>query len=90
MDDRVAGLDPFLTLPSWDLFDVESNVAPEARLEPRLRAFDDFSQAVQVRAGSTAYFLVSGADRPSTAIRVRAPSGGFLSPAMQLWVVRVR
>ncbi|HUP53148.1 MAG TPA: Ig-like domain-containing protein [Longimicrobiales bacterium] len=90
MDDRVAGLDPFLTLPSWDLFDVESNVAPEARLEPRLRAFDDFSQAVQVRAGSTAYFLVSGADRPSTAIRVRAPSGGFLSPTMQLWVVRVR
>jgi hypothetical protein len=90
MDDRVAGLDPFLTLPSWDLFDVESNVAPEARLEPRLRAFDDFTQTVQVRAGSTAYFLVSGADRPSTAIRVRATSGGFLSPSTQLWVVRVR
>jgi hypothetical protein len=90
MDDRVAGLDPFLTLPSWDLFDVESNLALEARLEPRLRAFDDFSQAVQVRAGSTAYFLVSGADRPSTAIRVRATAGGFLSPTMQLWVVRVR
>jgi hypothetical protein len=91
LDDRgVPGLDPYLRLPSWDLFDVDTNVAPEARLEPRIRAFDDFGQTVQVRAGSTAYFLVSGADRPSTAIRVRATTGGFLSPTMQLWVVRVR
>ena len=93
VDDRpeVAGsLDPLLTLPSWDLFDVESHLAPEARLQPRVRAFDDFTQNVGVRAGSTAYFLVSGSNRPSTAIRMRAPSGGFLSPSVQVWVVRVR
>jgi hypothetical protein len=90
LDDRVPGLDPLLTLPSWNLSDVDANVAPEARLQPRARTFTDFTQGVQVRAGSTAYFLVSGANRPSTAIRVRSPSGAFLSPTVQLWVARVR
>jgi hypothetical protein len=90
LDDRVAGLDPLLTLPSYDLFDVESAVVPEARLVPRSRGFEDFQQGVQVRAGSSAYFLVSGADRPSTAIRVRSSTGGFLDPSMQVWVVRTR
>lgn len=91
LDNRgVTGLDPFLTLPSYDLSDIEDNVVPEARLQPRVRAFSDFNQSVQVRAGSTAYFLVSGADRPSTAIRVRSPSGGYLSPSTQIWVVRTR
>jgi len=90
LDDRVGGLDPLLTLPSYDLFDIESNVAPEARLTPRVRSFQTFSQSLLVRAGSSAYFLVSGADRPSTAIRARGPTGGFLSPTIQVWVVRVR
>ncbi len=90
LDDRVAGLDPFLTMPSWNLFDIDQRVAPEARLEPRVRAYDDFTQGVQVRGGSTAYFLVSGANRPSTAIKVRGLGGGFLGPTMQVWVARVR
>jgi len=90
LDDRVSGLDPRLTMSSWNLFDVDANVAPEARLEPRARGYTDFTQNVQVRASSTAYFRVSGADRPSTAIRMRAPTGGFLSPTIQVWVVRVR
>jgi hypothetical protein len=90
LDDRVPGVDPLLTLPSYDLLDIEANVVPEARLAPRARGFVDFEQGVQVRAGSSAYFLVSGADRPSTAIRMRSSTGGFLDPSVQIWVVRTR
>jgi hypothetical protein len=91
LDDRgVAGLDPLLTFPSYDLGDVEANVVPEARLTPHVRSFADFQQNVQVRAGSSAYFLVSGANRPSTAIRMRSATGGFLDPSVQVWVVRTR
>ena len=90
LDDRVAGLDPLLTLPSYNLLNIESNVVPEARLTPRVRTFADFQQSVQVRAGSSAYFLVSGANRPATAIRMRSSTGGFLDPSVQVWVVRTR
>ena len=90
LDDRVTGLDPLLTLPSYDLVDIEENVVPEARLTPRARAFQDFQDGVQVRAGSSAYFLLGGADRPSTAIRVRSSTGGLLDPSVQVWVVRTR
>jgi hypothetical protein len=91
LDDRgVAGIDPLLTLPSYDLVDIETHVVPQARLTPRVRTFADFQQSVQVRAGSSAYFLVSGANRPSTAIRMRSSTGGFLDPSLQVWVVRTR
>ena len=90
LDDRISGLDPLLTLPSYDLVNIESNVVPEARLTPRARGFADFAQPLQVRGGSSAYFLVSGANRPSTAIRMRSSTGGFLDPSVQVWVVRTR
>ena len=91
LDDRgVAGLDPLLTLPSYDLGDIEANVVPQARLTPRVRTFADFQQGVDVRAGSSAYFLVSGANRPSTAIRMRSSTGGSVDPTVQVWVVRTR
>jgi hypothetical protein len=90
LDDRVAGLDPLLSLPSYDLLDIEANVVPQAHLVPRAFGFEDFQQGVQVRAGSSAYFLVSGADRPSTAIRMRTSTDGLLDPSVQVWVVRTR
>jgi hypothetical protein len=90
LDDRVTGLDPLLSLPSYNLLDIESNVVPQARLTPRTYGFADFQQGVQVRAGSSAYFLVSGANRPSTAIGMRTSTGGLLDPYMQVWVVRTR
>ncbi len=90
LDDRVTGLDPLLTLPSYHLVDIESNVVPQARLAPRVRAFQDFTDNAQVRAGSSAYFLLGGADRPSTAVRVRSSTGGLLDPSLQVWVVRTR
>ncbi|MEQ1855284.1 MAG: Ig-like domain-containing protein [Longimicrobiales bacterium] len=90
LDDRYAGLDPLLTLPSYNLLDIENAVVPQARLLPRANGFQDFQHGVQVRAGSSAYFLVSGANRPSTAVRMRSSTGGFLDPSMQVWVVRTR
>jgi hypothetical protein len=90
LDDRVSGLDPLLTFPSYDLVDIEENVVPQARLAPRARGFQNFLDGVQVRAGSSAYFLMGGANRPSTAIRVRSSTGGLLDPTMQVWVVRTR
>lgn len=91
LDDVVTNpADPLVTSPSYDLADIQASVVPEARLEPRAHAFGEFTESVQVRGASSAYFLISGADRPSTAVRARAPSGGFLSPNIQMWVARVR
>ncbi|MGQ0703176.1 MAG: Ig-like domain-containing protein [Gemmatimonadales bacterium] len=63
---------------------------PNANLIPRMRGFQAFSDEFQVRAGSSAYYEMSGAARPATALRVRSPDGTPLPPHMQLWVVRVQ
>jgi hypothetical protein len=90
-DDRVTGLDSKLTLPSWNLFDIYELSAPEtARLVPRSRGFVSFTDAFQVRGGSSAYFRVSGGARPATALRVRNSSGGDLPSIMQIFVVRLQ
>jgi hypothetical protein len=90
-DDRVPGLERRLTLPSWNLFDVYGSSAPEAaRLTPRSRTFASFSDDFSVRAGSSAYFRVSGASHPATAIRVRTPSDNQLPSIMQLFIVRLK
>lgn len=90
VDDRVAGTAPRLTLPSWNMFQVSQRVFDTARLAPRERGFGTFTDPVSVRAGSTAYFRVSGATRPATAIRARAGAGGPLPGIMQMWVVRLQ
>ncbi len=90
-DDRVPGLDPALTLPSWNLFDIfDENLVEAARLVPRSRGFSNFSDAFNVRAGSAAYFRLSGDVRPATAVRVRNGSDGGLPAIMQVFVVRLR
>jgi hypothetical protein len=90
-DDRVTGLDPKLTLSSWNLFDIYDVEATEtARLVPRSRAFASFTDNFSVRAGSSAYFRVSGSSRPATAVRIRNNSGGTLPSVMQVFVVRLR
>lgn len=89
-DDRVAGLDPRLGLASWNLYDIfELHFAPAARLAPRSRGFASFTESASVRAGSTAYFRVSGTNRSATAIRVGSPSDTPLPGIMQVFVVRL-
>lgn len=90
VDDRVPAADDALTMTSWDLAEIFGSRQEAARLQPYQRSFSDFSDDVSVRAGSTAYFLVGGADRPATAIRATDRSDQSLPGEMQLWVVRLQ
>jgi hypothetical protein len=90
VDDRVVGIDPKLTFTTWNLTSIEDGLVPAAHLVPRERAFASFNDQVSVRAGSTAYFLVTGQGRSATAIRMRDLSNAPLPANMRLWVVRIR
>lgn len=88
VDDRVPGADSRLTLSSWNLYDIEQRLVTPARLRPEQRSFGNFSTTVSVRAGSTAYFLISGA-RGASALRVRDPGEGNLPGNMRVWFTRI-
>ena len=89
-DDRIGGVDPTLTMKSWNLVAIEQRLVQTARLAPRDRQFAAFSDQVSVRGGSTAYFLVSGSGRSATGIRVRDVSDAPLPNDMRMWVVRLQ
>ena len=91
-DDRTPGLAARLTLPSWNLLEIyEGDATLEAaRLVPRVREFRNFTDVFNVRAGSSAYFRVSGTSRSATAIRVRNNADGRLPSIMQVFVVRLQ
>lgn len=91
LDDRFTGMDPILTFPSWNLVQiVDEGLIEEAHLQPRMRGFTSFDDAVGVRGGSTAYYTLSGGNRPATYVRFRGADGGALPAHMQVWVVRTR
>jgi hypothetical protein len=95
LDDGTAVVaDPILTMPSWDLFDIFENTVLDGinvhTLEPRNGGFNDYSADVNVRAASTAYFIVSGDGRSATALGATDQSGMTLPQQMQLWVVRMK
>jgi hypothetical protein len=90
LDGRVSSLATPLTMPSWNLFNIEQSTIENARLTPRERGFTPFADVVHVRGGSVAYFRVSGGSRPGTAIRVTADDGAPLPPHMRVWVVRMQ
>jgi len=89
-DDRIPGVDEKLTMKSWNLLSIEQGIVETGRLSPYVRSFGTFSDAIQVRGGSTAYFVVSGANRSATGIRVRDASDGPLPGIMRVWVVRAQ
>jgi hypothetical protein len=89
VDDRIGGADPRLTLPSWNLLGIETRLVTPARLRPRARTFTGFTDQVDVRAGSTAYFIVSGA-RGASALRMRGPGENMLPANMRVWIVRLQ
>jgi hypothetical protein len=94
MDDRIAGLDPKLTMPSWEMYGsptaIWSRLTQTAQLRPRERSFTAFLEDASVRSGSTAYFRISGSSRPATALSARSAAGDALPQHMQVWIVRVR
>jgi hypothetical protein len=91
LDDRgVAGLPVRLDFPSWDLFDIyEVRLPSSAKLKPIMIDFADFARDVDVRAASTAYFVLTGAAQSATAVRVRDQADGRLPPNMQVFLVRI-
>lgn len=89
VDDRVP-VDPSLEFTTWNWFDVFTSVIDAAALQPYEHGFEAFQRDVSVRGGSTAYFRVSGAGRPATAIEATTGAGGTLPGVMQVWVVRLQ
>jgi hypothetical protein len=89
-DDRVPNIDPKLTLKSWNLFAIENRLVANAKLTPYDRPFGSFTDQIAVRAGSTAYFRVSGSGRSATGIRIRDNSDLPLPDNMRVWVVRIQ
>jgi hypothetical protein len=89
VDDRVAGADPSLTIPSWNLVNIENRLVNPAHLRPRQHGFTTFSEDVQVRAGSAAYFLVTGA-RSAASLGMFATGGGTLPSNMRVFIVRTQ
>jgi hypothetical protein len=99
LDDRILDgaplvTDSMLTMRSWDMFDVFDgtlvNNSDVHRLAPSSRSFSDFTAVVNVRAASSAYFIVSGEGRPATAIRARDEDDDVLPQHMQVWLVRMK
>ena len=91
IDDRF--MDPALAMfqfANWDLRSLEDAwTSPAARLAPRAWAFADFQDDFSVRAASSAFFDLSGAGRPATAVRIRDQGGNLLPAFFQVWIVRV-
>jgi IPT/TIG domain-containing protein/Big-like domain-containing protein len=90
VDDRVPGAAARLTLPSWNLVDVESGLVVPARLQPTEAGFAAFDLARNVRAGSSSYTRISGTSRPATAVRVRSSTDTALPTSMNVWLVRLQ
>jgi hypothetical protein len=91
VDGRVLAAHPSLTITSWDLYDIfDIHLPPEWRLIPMSRGFGSFNELVNVRAGSTAYFRVSGTSRPPTSVKIRGASDAVLPAHMQVFIVRLR
>lgn len=90
VDDRVPSATPRLTLPSWNMLDVFNHLVASANLQPAEVGFSAFDQARNVRAGSTAYFRISGSGRPATAVRARSSTDTALPGTVNVWVVRLQ
>ena len=91
IDDRFVA--PALDMYQFKNFNLRSLedawATPAARLTPRARGFGAFQDDFSVRAGSSAFFNMSGAGHPATAVRIRDGNGNILPGFFQIWIVRV-
>lgn len=90
LDDRFAGLDARLRFTSWNLQNIESRLFETARLSPRRPGFTGFSDPLTVIAGSSAYYHLSGANRPNMSLSFTSTGGGTLPGTTRVWIVRVQ
>lgn len=84
------GGDPRIDMPSWNFAQIPTALVEEVRLLPRERTFSTFEDEVEVRGASTAYYLLSGANRPATSVEMTTLEDEPLPSPMQVWVVRMR
>ncbi len=90
IDNRYPAASAF-QLVNWNLRDIAGAYqSANADLIPRVRGFATFTDAFNVRAGSSAYYEISGAGRPATAIRFRDGGGSPLPDFVTVWAVRVQ
>lgn len=95
VDDRLGGANTLLTLPSWNLNGalpdgIFSRLFEPAQLRPRARGFTAFEDNVSVRAGSTAYYRLSGTGHPAGAFSATGTGGAALPSHMRVWIVRLQ
>lgn len=92
---------PVLSLTSWNLDDVYYGTYPlggfvysmytSSRLTPVPLAYETFSESASVRAASTYYAILAGANRPAMAVKARDASGGGILPSsLRYWIVRIQ
>ncbi len=84
---------PRLTFTTWDflrIFDGISFGGTNAGMTPKMIGFADASQSINVRGGSSGYFLLRGMGRSPTAIRVRDGADGPLPSIMRMWIARLK
>jgi len=89
MDDRPGRSDPRHTVSSWDYLSADNRLSENAWLRPVRKSYSDFSQDIQVRDPSTAFFLVGGSIGPQYSLKVEG-AGGSLGSDIQVWLVRTR
>jgi hypothetical protein len=90
-----SGLDPKLTMPSWNMLQInnliiQGNPNNPLGLRPYLRQFTEFNETINVRGGSSAYYRMSATtSHQATAVSFTSPSGS-LPAGIRLWVVRLQ
>jgi hypothetical protein len=90
VDDRLPGMGDRLKVPSWNLWDIYGHFVETAQLLPRERGSGNFTDAVSVRAGSTAYFKITTGLYWPTSVRVRDSMDAPLPAHMRFWVLRLQ
>lgn len=96
VDDSVLSAAPQLKMTSWNLHDVfygsfaGFSLRTQLRLTPASVAFATFAKSANVRAASTYYAVISGGNRPATAVKARDGGGGILPSIMRYWIVRIQ
>jgi len=79
-------------MPSWNYFEIftASALGTSSRLTPKALTYSAFNETIDIIAASAGYYLISGANRPATAVRVRSGADTTLPVHMQIVIVRTQ
>lgn len=81
----------FAMMSSWNLFDIFSNLAPEARLSTYSETASGFQGAGNVAAGSAFYLRwTPNGSRAPTSLHVTSPGSASTPSTISVWVLRIQ